>query len=50
MNNKGDKGQPCLIPLEAGKKSDGVPLTKTAKQALETHPIIQFTPIRGMLI
>ena len=50
MNKSGDRGQPYRIPLVAGKKSDGVPLIKIAKQEFVTHPIIQLTPIRGMPI
>jgi len=36
-NSKGDKGSPCLKPLDAGKKSVGEPLTKTAKDAEDIH-------------
>ena len=50
MNKTGDRGQPYRIPLEAGKKYEGVPLIKTTKQEFLTHPIIQLTPIRGMPI
>ena len=47
INRSGDNGHPCLIPREAGKKLEGVPLTKTAKFAVETQLIIQLTVRRG---
>ena len=50
MNKTGDRGQPYRIPLEAGKKYEGVPLIKTTKQEFLKHPIIQLTPNRGIHI
>ena len=50
INNNDDRGHPWRMPLEVGKNSEGIPLTKTAKQELVTQPMIQFTPIRGMSI
>ena len=47
MNSSGDKGQPCLIPREAGKKLEGVPLTKTAKLTEEIQLMIQLTVRSG---
>ena len=47
MKSKGDKGQPCLIPLEAAKNFEGVPLIRTAKLAEVRNPIIQFKSRRG---
>ena len=50
MNKRGDSGHPYLIPREAEKKEEGEPLTSTEKLAEEMHPIIQFTPTRGIPI
>ena len=36
--------------MVAGKKYEGDPLTRTVKKELDTQPIIQFTPNRGMPI
>ena len=47
MNNRGDSGQPCLIPRKARKKVVGDPFTRTTKLAEEIHPRIQFIPTRG---
>ena len=47
MNNRGDKGQPCLILREARKKEEGEPLTSMEKFVEEMHPMIQLTPTRG---
>ena len=47
MKSKGERGQPCLIPLEAAKNFEGVPLIRTAKLAEVRHPVIQFTVRRG---
>ena len=47
MNSRGDKGQPCLMPLDAPKNFEGVPLTSTAEFVDVKHPIIQLTLIRG---
>jgi len=35
MNNKGNKGSPCLIPLELGKKPDASALIKIEKREVE---------------
>ena len=40
MKRKGDKGKPCLIPLEEVKNFEGVPLIRTAKFAELRYPII----------
>jgi hypothetical protein len=34
-NRKGERGSPCLTPLELLKKPDGEPLIKTEKEAEE---------------
>ena len=47
MNNRGDKGHPCLMPQEAVKKQEGEPLTRMEKFADDIQPIIQFTPTIG---
>ena len=47
MNNSGERRHPCLIPLEAAKNQEGVPLTRIAKLADERQAIIQLTPMRG---
>ena len=47
MKSKGDKGQPCLIPREALKNFDGVPLIRTTKFAEVRQAIIQLTLRRG---
>ena len=47
MNRRGDKGHPCLMPLETLKKFEGVPFTSTTKFADDKQPIIQLTPRRG---
>ena len=44
MNNRGDKGHPCLMPREVVKKGEGEPLTRMAKFADVIQPRIQFTP------
>ena len=41
-NNKGERRQPCLQPLELSKKDVGEPLIKTAKLAEEMQAIIQL--------
>ena len=46
MNNSGERGHPCLIPLEAAKNQEGVPLTRIAKLADERQTIIHLTPMR----
>ena len=44
MKNRGERGQPCLIPLVIEFFLEGVPLTRTTKLNKHMHPIIQFTP------
>ena len=36
MKRKGERGSPCLIPLEALKGVEGEPLTKIKKKVDET--------------
>ena len=50
MKSKGERGQPCLMPREALKNFEGVPLTRTTKIVEEIKAIIQLTPRRGMPI
>ena len=50
LNNNGDNGQPWQIPLEVGKKSEGVPLTSTTKQEEDIHPMLYLTPSKGIPI
>ena len=50
INNRGESGHPCLIPLEAGKNLEGVPFTNIEKFEDSTQPRIQFTPTKGMSI
>jgi hypothetical protein len=45
-NRKGDKGHPCLNPLEDLKKEDNDPLIKKENEVDSTHPMIQLTKIR----
>jgi hypothetical protein len=42
-NRRGDRGSPCLSPLELLKKPDGEPLTKTEKHTEEMQCEIQET-------
>jgi hypothetical protein len=42
-NRRGDRGSPCLSPLELLKKLDGEPLTKTEKRTEEMQCDIQET-------
>ena len=50
MKSKGEREQPCMMPHEALKNFEGVPLTKTVKFAEEIQAIIHLTPRRGMPI
>ena len=50
INSRGDKGHPFLIPLEAVKKHEGVPLIKIAKLTEMRQPMIQLTPPKGIPI
>ena len=47
IKSKGKRGQPCLIPLDAAKNFEGVPLISTAKFVDEMHPIIHLIARRG---
>ena len=47
IKSSGDRGQPCLMPREAEKNFEGVPLTRTTKFAEVRHPMIQLTTRRG---
>ena len=47
MNSKGDNGNPCMMPLNAVKNLEGVPLSITLKFTEERQPIIQLTPPKG---
>ena len=42
MKRKGDRGSPCLIPLDGLKGCKGPPFSRIEKKALETSSIIQF--------
>ena len=50
INRRGDRGQPCLIPLDTWKNFEGVPLISTTKFADSTQPMIQFTKVQGIPI
>ena len=39
---KGESGQPCHSPRFALKKEEAAPLMRTAKEAVDTHPIIHL--------
>jgi len=43
MNRKGDRGSPCLIPLEGEKGFEGTPLMRREKKTEEVRFIIQVT-------
>ena len=42
-NKKGERGSPCLMPLEGEKGLDGTPFTRMEKKAEEVRFRIQFT-------
>lgn len=42
MYKKGERGSPCLIPLEEEKKLDGFPLINIENLGVEMHSNIQF--------
>ena len=50
INNRGESGHPCLMPLDVVKNFEGVPFTNIAKFEDSTQPRIQFTPMKGMPI
>ena len=43
MKRKGDRGSPCLIPLEGEKGLEGTPLMRREKKAEEVRFKIQVT-------
>jgi len=43
MKIKGDRGSPCLMPLDGEKHLEGAPLTRIAKKMEVMRPIIHFT-------
>ena len=47
IKSNGDRGNPCLMPQEAEKNFEGVPLTRIAKFAEVRHPMIQLTTKSG---
>jgi len=47
MNNKGDKGSPCLRPLELEKKPDASPLIRIEKRTMEIQKEIHFLHLLG---
>ena len=50
IKRSGERGNPYLMPLEIGKKMEGVPLTSTTKFEDSTQAIIQLTPTTGTTI
>jgi hypothetical protein len=47
MKRKGERGSPCLIPLEGEKGFEGTPLTRIEKKAVEVRFIIQVTQLES---
>ena len=45
MKRKGDRGSPCLIPLEGEKGFEGTPLMSSEKKAEEVRFRIQVTQV-----
>jgi hypothetical protein len=45
MKRKGERGSPCLIPLEGEKGQEGTPLIRMEKKAEEVRFRIQFTQL-----
>jgi hypothetical protein len=43
MNKNGERGSPCLIPLEGEKGCDGMPLMRREKKVEEVRFTIHFT-------
>jgi len=50
MNNGGDKGSPCLRPLELEKKPEGSPLIKIEKRTMDMQKETHFLHLLGNLI
>ena len=50
IKSRGERGHLWQIPLEAGKKLEGIPLMSTTKFADVIQPIIQLTVRRGIPI
>jgi hypothetical protein len=42
MKKRGERGQPSLSPLPIRKKEEGSPLTKIARFALVTQPMVHL--------
>ena len=49
MKRKGERGSPCLIPLEGEKVLEGIPLTKMEKKAEEVKFMIHVTQLWSKL-
>jgi len=47
MKRKGERGSPCLIPLEGEKGFKGTPLTRIEKKVMEVRFIIQATQLES---
>jgi hypothetical protein len=45
IKRKGERGSPCLIPLEGEKGLEGTPLTRREKKAEEVKFKIQSTQV-----
>ena len=43
MNRKGERGSPCLNPLDAENVAEGEPFTIIEKKVIETKLPIHFT-------
>jgi len=50
MNNRGDKGSPCLRSLELEKKPEGLLIIKIEKQTVDMQKEIHFLHLVGNLI
>ena len=50
IDSRGERGHPCLMPLDPVKNLEGMPLTNTAKFDDITQPKIQLTPTVGIPI
>ena len=49
MNRKGERGSPCLMPLEGLKLSNWPPFTRIEKEEVDTHSRTRSTKGRGNL-
>ena len=49
IKGKGERGSPCLIPLEGVKVDEGEPLTRTEKKGVEIRERIQLVQIMEKL-